>query len=82
MKAIRVETDSEMVRTPGSIWKAANGVWYCHTPGDGGYSGNLSKHDITEHEDGTITVSPSILITNPQGGNWHGFLEHGEWREC
>ena len=81
MKAIRVETDVEMVKTPGSIWKAPSGVWYCHAPGDKGYSGNLAQHEVTEHEDGTITVSPSILITNPRDGQWHGFLERGEWRE-
>lgn len=39
---------------------------------------------ITEHEDGTITASPSIMTTSP--GNpeldWHGFLEKGFWRGC
>lgn len=82
MIGTRVETDGEMVRTHGSYWKSADGTWYCHPPGDKGYSGNLRQHDVTEHEDGTITVSPSILITNPQKGKWHGFLERGVWREC
>lgn len=81
----RVESDVEMVKTPGSYWKASNGTWYCHAPGDGGFTGNLSAHDVTEHEDGTITVSPSILIKSRHGetvSEWHGFLEHGDWREC
>jgi hypothetical protein len=47
--------------------------------------GSLAKHDVIEHEDGTITVSPSILITGYEGDHqvqWHGYLERGRWREC
>lgn len=33
---------------------------------------------ITEHEDGAITVRPSIL--DPDG--WHGWLERGIWRSA
>jgi len=55
-------------------------VWMVVTPG--GHLGNLSKHEVTEHEDGTITVSPSILVSNPQQGElFHGFLERGVWRK-
>lgn len=44
---------------------------------------NPSIHAITEHEDGTITVSPSILLTGPDGEEvYHGFLERGAWRSC
>lgn len=32
-------------------------------------------------EDGTITVSPSILISHWEGRSWHGYLERGVWRE-
>lgn len=39
---------------------------------------NPKVHTITEHEDGTITLSPSFV--GLQG--WHGFLERGVWREC
>ncbi len=42
---------------------------------------DLSKHEVTEHEDQTITVSPSILTWDGKGNQWHGFLEHGVWRE-
>lgn len=58
--------------------------WMACTPN--GHVGNLSRHDITEHEDGTITVSPSILVsTSYDGGKttvelWHGYLERGVWR--
>jgi hypothetical protein len=33
--------------------------------------------EITEHEDGTITVRPSIA--DPEPGGWHGFLSRGVW---
>lgn len=36
--------------------------------------GAVSPHTVTEHEDGTITVTPSI-VTN----TWHGFLQAGVW---
>jgi hypothetical protein len=56
------------------------GWWYCRTPN--GERGNLGNHDVTEHEDGTITVSPSILVGATQDGpGWHGYLERGIWRE-
>lgn len=54
--------------------------WECVTPN--GHAGNLAQHEIIEHEDGTITVSPSILVSlvgTDEG--WHGYLERGVWRE-
>lgn len=47
--------------------------------------GWLGNHQITEHDDGTITVSPSILIQSTWASEpvqWHGWLEHGVWREA
>lgn len=55
-------------------------TWMVRTPN--GHLGNLGNHDVTEHDDGTITVSPSILVSDHTGELWHGFLEHGVWREC
>ena len=55
-------------------------VWFCIPPKAGVGCGSLENHTITEHADGTITVSPSILITGAH--QWHGFLEKGVWREC
>lgn len=60
------------------------GYWHACTPN--GLLGNLSGHEVVEYEDGTITVSPSILVTSHDSkGNehvrWHGYLEHGVWRE-
>ncbi len=54
--------------------------WRCRTPN--GTGGRLGVHEVVEHEDGTITVSPSILC-DPRGDHpgWHGYLENGVWRE-
>lgn len=57
-------------------------VWECCVPS--GEQGNLAAHQVTEHEDRTITVSPSILIRGGAGMAdelWHGYLERGVWRE-
>lgn len=60
-----------------------DGAWYAHCPGPGHLVANLARHTIMEHDDGTITVVPSILCGNGSAGNkWHGFLERGVWREC
>lgn len=58
-----------------------DGNWYACSPA--GHMGNLANHEVTEHDDGTITVSPSILVTAYPGEKtiWHGYLERGIWRE-
>jgi hypothetical protein len=78
--------DTEL-HQPGDYGKDANGNWHCCAPPDTGdwasnFHGNLARHTVVEHEDGTITVSPSILIRTHDKGDWHGFLERGVWREC
>lgn len=36
-----------------------------------------------EHEDGTITINPSIWYRPGEGDTeWHGFLQRGIWREA
>lgn len=57
------------------------GVWMCCVPATGFSSGTLGNHQVTEHEDGTITVSPSIISYGQNGKQWHGYLERGVWRE-
>lgn len=59
--------------------------WNCKTPN--GHYGCLVEHKVIEHTDGTITVSPSILVSVPRKGEkslelWHGYLKKGIWREC
>lgn len=61
----------------------AEGVWYLRPPGCN--LGCLGSHTVVEHEDGTITVSPSILHTEENANGkivWHGHLERGVWREA
>lgn len=71
----------EMQFAPGDYMKTDGGIWFCKAPR--GSMGNLTAHKIVEHDDGTITVSPSILITDHRPGHsWHGYLERGVWREC
>lgn len=61
----------------GQFKRDANN-WYASTPN--GETANLSAHSVTEHEDGTITVSPSILVSTRGLELWHGYLERGVWR--
>ena len=72
---------TEDTRPIGGYWKI-NGQWHGMTPN--GEMCNMSAHTITEHEDGTITVSPSILVTRGRERTelWHGYLERGVWRSC
>lgn len=63
----------------GRVLMDGEWVWRCRTPN--GFGGHLGQHEVTEYEDGTITVSPSILVSSPPEGAWHGFLERGVWRE-
>jgi hypothetical protein len=59
------------------------GKWAIRAP-DGTWGGYLGPgHHVEVHDDGTITVTPSILVFKPRGvQGWHGFLERGTWREC
>ena len=67
---------------PGDYAKANDGTWWLRCPN--GTWGRLRStiHNITEHEDGTITASPSILCYSDKDvPGWHGYLEKGVWRE-
>ena len=65
-------------------WPDDKNNWYAETPN--GYGANLSRHKIVEHEDGTISVTPSILVTTTVNRTpvpaWHGYLTKGVWKEC
>jgi hypothetical protein len=60
-------------------WKCPT-QWWIYLPRAG--IGRLTNHNVIEHEDGTISVKPSIAL-GPAGGPWkrHGYLTRGEWRE-
>jgi hypothetical protein len=86
--------DGPHVLEPGEYGKwAHDGNWYFCSPN--GLLANLARHGIQEHEDGTISVVPSILVTGCPGPDilvegkapigkltWHGYLERGIAREC
>jgi hypothetical protein len=49
--------------------------WQVTAPDGSGVILNPAIHTVTEHEDGTITVHPSIVTPT-----WHGWLDRGVWR--
>lgn len=67
--------------SPGEYgWSPKFNYWIVMTPN--GHAGNLSSHKVVEHEDRTITVNPSILVTADKKELWHGWLEKGVWRNA
>ena len=57
--------------------------WWLYLPSCG--MAVLRNHTITEHEDGTISVQPSILMHGHKHGEAtqrHGYLIRGIWNEC
>lgn len=44
----------------GAYWLDSQGAWSVCTPN--GRIGSIAKHTVVEHEDRTISVSPSILV--------------------
>jgi|ERR1051326_745351 hypothetical protein len=44
----------------GAYWKDGAGEWTVMTPNH--RLGSIANHNVVEHEDQTITVSPSILV--------------------
>ena len=71
----------EIARTPGAYGSTNAIDWYVCTPN--GLAGNIGLHTVEEHEDGTITVTPSILVSGGSASKtWHGYLTRGIWREA
>lgn len=74
-------------RRPGDYMKVETGrgavYWYVADPV--GEIGTITKahHVVIEHEDGTISVQPSIVSPVVEGGvPWHGYLNRGVWTGC
>lgn len=78
MQGARVYRKAPHELQPGQYgrWEPDDFNWYACTPND--MLANLSAHEVTEHADGTITVSPSILVTGG-GRRYHGYLRAGVW---
>ena len=69
--------------SPGEYMNGENGRWELCLPT--GIHGAINDKiwKVVEHEDGSITVSPSIKTTcHVPKYSWHGYLEKGIWREC
>ena len=84
MKGTRKHIDvaGELLLAEGEYGQDKSGTWYARPFGM--HMGGLENHDVIEHDDGTITVTPSILIIGSKGNGevrWHGYLDHGVWRE-
>lgn len=83
MQGTRLENGHEVFNGPngsyGRVERDGSPVWYVKTPN--GHVGDVSRHEVVEHDDGTITVSPSILVSSGARELWHGYLERGVWRE-
>lgn len=79
----RQDIDDEHPLLQASEFGKFEGIWYAQTPNDIGV--NLAGHTVNEHEDGTITVVPSIACRQYKGdmivSTWHGYLVRGVWRE-
>lgn len=65
----------KILNDDGSTW-----CWYIRDPNGDASSIGFRKHAVTEYDDGTISVSPSIVT--PHGKRWHGFLTRGVWKSC
>jgi hypothetical protein len=81
-QAKRISGMGELDDTVMCYWHTSNG-WLLYIPGCG--VGTLSAHSVVENADGTITVTPSILMHGHNDGQpttRHGYLTNGEWREC
>ena len=71
------ELDEEQI----CYWHTDAG-WLLYMPGCG--IGGLKLHTVTENENGTITVQPSIKITGHKDGQpteVHGYLTNGVWSD-
>jgi hypothetical protein len=53
------------------------GWWEVTCPDGSIGSLNPDIHAVEEHDDGTITVTPSIDMSKRKPGAWHGWLRRG-----
>lgn len=82
IEAKRIKGFEELDSNAICYWKASD-RWMLYFPRCG--VGDLSLHTVTEHEDGTITVTPSILTKGHDNGKQttvHGYLTKGVWNPC
>lgn len=83
-RRVYAKADEIPCAEPGDYGKEGrHGVWYVIVPETGYSCGPISNHQVVEHEDGTITVTPSILCHHGVNGKppWHGYLTRGVWKK-
>lgn len=51
--------------------------WQVHAPDGSCCALDPDIHRVTEHDDGTISVFPSIITST-----WHGWLKRGIWTKA
>ena len=67
-----------VTRTLEDVWGFEQQLWWQVIAPDGSScSLNPAIHTVTEHDDMTISVQPSIVTST-----WHGWLKAGMWTEC
>lgn len=78
----RVPPDTKPWDLEPGDYTVVDGVPWARLP-DGFGPCRLKGWAVTENDDGTITLAPSILARVPPDGEpgWHGFLERGVFRE-
>lgn len=81
MQGVRIEWNDGRLMQPGEFALAPGDIWYACCPD--GRLANLQRHTVIEHDDRTISVTPSIKVSGGgDDGSWHGYLTKGVWREC
>ena len=81
-QALRIDGMKDLDDTRVCFWKTDIG-WMLYLPGCG--AGRLSDHEVEEHGDGTISVTPSVGMDGHRQGKLtqrHGCLARGVWTEC
>jgi hypothetical protein len=68
-------------RTGGTAWgfRTPNGIYFAIDTAD------PRCHALAEHEDGSVTLSPSVACSPGSCGvaeGYHGHIERGVWRDA
>lgn len=82
LTAKRVDSYSDRLPSVACYWQEAD-AWFLLLPDEvtGAILANLASHTVEEHEDGTISVTPSIKVWDDRVTR-HGYLTRGVWTEC
>jgi hypothetical protein len=78
--AKRIASMSDLDDEAICYWRDEYGGWWLYLPGCG--TGRLSLHTVTEHKDGTISVTPSIKMVGHLDKVYHGYLTAGVWNDA